>query len=124
MGLLIVVTIGRILVRKGVRFYHCHVGERDVVVIAYYADLCDMARMCDASFNACKSHREQLQYINGHFGMDLNVDELTNQLEQISYSQQSLADEELLRMLALLKQVRKNIWKTADMKKRLRLCRR
>jgi len=114
----------RIGIRKGVRYYRCHFGERVVVVIAYYADLCDVIRACNDDFNACKSHREQLEYINGNFYMDIDVIEYSSKLEQISFSQHALKEEELTQLLAILKEIRRAIWRNITLQQRLRLMRR
>ncbi len=118
------VALGKIAIRKGVRYYRCHFGERVVVVIAYYADLCDVIRACNDDFNACKSHREQLEYINGNFYMNIDVIEYSSKLEQISFSQHALKEEELTQLLALLKEIRKAIWRNITLQQRLRLIRR
>lgn len=122
--LMISLSLARVLVRKGVRFYRCHIGERAIVVVAYYADLCDMIRVCDKEFNACKSHKEQLEYINTQFNMDLDVKEYSRELEQLSFSQNALAEEELIQIFEILKQMRKAIWKGVTFKQKVRLIRR
>lgn len=121
---IILIRIGCIIVRKIVRYYRCHVGETSVVIIAYYADLCDMIRICDKSFNACRSHGEQLEYINIHFNMNLNVKDCQVKLEKISFSPRGLNKIDEVHILATLKQIRKAIWKCANWKQKINLCKR
>lgn len=123
-GLSLIIAVVKILVRKGIRFYRCHIGDRAIVIVSYYADLCDMLRLCDKSFNGCKSHREQLEYINERFSLMIDIVENTNRLEQLSFSQHVLAEEELLPLSALLKEIRKQIWKSANFRNRIRLLKR
>lgn len=122
--LMLTIALARITVRKGSRFYRCHIGKQAVVIVSYYADLCDMLRVCDQSFNACKSHREQLKYINEHLAMMLDIEETTCRLEQLSFSLNVLKEDEMLHLLGVLKQVRKRIWKCANFRNRIRLMKR
>lgn len=122
--LLIVVIIGRILIRKLIRFYRCHVGKRQCVLVMYYADLCDMCRECNPTFNACRSHKEQLQYMNEHYGMCLSVEDLSIQIEAISYSNHQQDEQQMLQLLKTMKQIRKAIWKNSGLRQRIRLCKR
>ena len=124
LALMLTIAIGKVVVRKGARYYRCHVGDRTMVVIAYYADLCDVIRVCNDDFNACKSHREQLEYINGNFYMDIDVTEYSCILERISFSEHSLEEEELTQLLAILKQVRKAVWQNINNRQKIRLIRR
>ncbi len=123
-ALMLFIAVGKVVVRKGIRYYHCHVGERAMVVIAYYADLCDAIRVCNDDFNVCKSHKEQLEYINGNYYMNIDVIEFSRKLEQISFSQHSLEEEELMQLLAVLKGIRKAIWQNINFQQKMRLIRR
>ena len=123
-GCVLLVCTGKVVVRKVVRFYHCNTGTPSVMVVVYYADLCDMLRWCDKDFNACRSHREQLAYMNARLGMSLDVAAYSNQMEQASFSSVGLEDETAIRLKNVLKQIRKCIWKKANFRQRIRLCRR
>ncbi len=113
-----------IIVRKAKRFYSCHMGAQDAMMVAYYADLCDMIRVCNRDFNACRSHGEQLEYMNLHFGTNLDVKSCTEWLEKLSFSSDGLEQEKMIQLLAILKQVRKAIWKNVTFRQRIRLSRR
>lgn len=126
-GVLILVVIIRItiiLCRKIMRYCRCHMGERSVAVVAYYADLCDMIRTCNQDFNACRSHAEQLEYMNVHFDTALDVATCSYQIEKFSFSSTGLEADELMRLMAVLKQIRKAIWKHVNWKQKIRLCKR
>lgn len=122
--LILVIGVGRIVLRKSVRYYRCHVGEKTIVAVAYYADLCDMMRLCNSDFNQCRSHTEQLEYINQHFDLDLDVMECSFKLEKLSFSQTGLEEAIVTELLAVLKRVRKAIWKNADFRQKIRLWKR
>ncbi|MBE5942600.1 MAG: transglutaminase domain-containing protein [Lachnospiraceae bacterium] len=116
--------IAMLLARKTIRFYRCHVGERKENIIAYYADLCDMIRVLDASFNSCRSHKEQLMYMKEHYALMLDVTMCCEQLEEISFSEHLMDDTQLQVLYGLLRTIRKSIWKNADWKKCLQLIKR
>ncbi len=123
-GVILVMGIGRVAVRKTIRHYHCHAGATSAILVFYYADLCDMLRVCNLEFNTCRSHKEQIEYMNQHFALELDVQDCTDKLEKASFSMQGLTEEEMKPLLATLKQVRKAIWKCANVRQKLRLCRR
>ena len=51
-----------------------------------------MIRVLDASFNSCRSHKEQLMYMKEHYALMLDVTMCCEQLEEISFSEH-LMDE-------------------------------
>lgn len=122
--LLVLVQMMVIICRKVIRFFRCHVGEDAVITIAYYADLCDMIRVCNRDFNTCRSHAEQLEYMNSHFYTSIDVETCSYWIEKLSFSSNGLEQEELAQLLAILKQVRRAIWKRVTFKQRIRLCKR
>lgn len=93
-------------------------------MIAAYADVCDMIRLCDSDFNRCRSHMEQLGFISRQYDISFDKEEMGKQLERISFSQDSAAAEELEELWALIRRVRKRIWKTVNLRKKLALCKR
>ncbi len=121
---LFVWRIAMVLARKTVRLYRCHVGERKEVIIAYYADLCDMIRTLDSSFDSCRSHREQLMYMKEHYVLMLDVTTCSEQLEEISFSEHLMDEEQLQVLYSLLRMIRKSIWKHTDWKNCLQLIKR
>lgn len=112
------------MVRKGVRFYHCHFGSISVVLIAYYADLCNMIRVCDVEFNACRSHKEQLEYMKAHYFVQIDELVVGRLLEQLSFSESEPEEAALLELRETLKQIRKAIWKNAGFRQRMQLWKR
>lgn len=123
-AIILLAGICRILLRKLKRYYRCHVGEQSDVIIAYYADLCDMLRVCDRDFNKCRSHAEQLQYMNSYLKLDLDVKDCSLKLEKLSFSPAGLEKSDEMSLYIILKQVRKVIWKYADSRQKMRLYRR
>lgn len=123
-GVILLISTGRIAFRKLKRFYRCHVGEKSIVVVEYYADLCDMMRVCNSDFNKCRSHAEQLEYINRQFDMVLDVEHCSFQIEKLSFSPTGLEEEEMINLLTILKRVRKTIWKYASFRQKICLCKR
>lgn len=121
---ILLLSTGRIVLRKLIRCYRCHVGEKSIVVVEYYADLCDMMRVCNSDFNKCRSHAEQLEYMNRHFDIALDVEECSFKIEKLSFSPTGLEEEEMMRLLKVLKKVRKAIWKYANFRQKIRLCKR
>lgn len=121
-GVVLIISIGRIVFRKVIRYYRCHIGERSIVIVAYYADLCDMMRVCDSEFNACRSHAEQLDYMNRRFLVALDVQKCSFQIEKLSFSLNGLEEEEMRNLLSTLKRVRKAIWKYSNVRQIIRLC--
>lgn len=117
----IVIMLLRVLIRKVIRYLKCHQKNRRDAVIARYADICDMIRMCDESFNHCRSHREQLEYINSKYGLSVDVEDVKEQLESMSFHDEypdDLAADDLYRLIAA---IHKQIVKSAKLKLKIRL---
>ena len=93
-------------------------------MIAVYADLCDILRMCDIQFNACKSHKEQLIYMQERGYTDEEIVSLAKEMERVSYSNEVISEEICMHIRKILKQIRKNIWSQASFKKKMRWIRR
>ncbi len=113
-----------LLTGKIIRYYRCHVGERKEIIIVYYADLCDMIRTLEDAFDSCRSHKEQLMYMKEHYMLMLDVETCSTLLEEISYSEHVMTDEQLQILYGVLREIRKSIWKHADWKQRMRLAKR
>ncbi len=114
----------RMVVRKIKRYARCHQKNQREALICLYADICDMLRLCDASFNSCSSHLGQLQYMKNHGITILQEQELSEQLEKLSYSLPGISDAEMQTLKPILMKIRKEIWKKAGVLQRLRLYRR
>ncbi len=122
--LFVLVYLLKLLIRKTVRILRCNQKNQREAVIASYADICDMIRLCDQRFNSCRSHKEQMLYMSAHYCNIENRDKLCEDLEQISFSQAEAAGNVLDSLSAMIKKVRKAIWKKEKIRNRLRLCKR
>lgn len=116
--------VGRLVVRKGVRYAKCHQRNRKEAVIACYADVCDMIRVCDEQFNACRSHHEQMMYISAHYCIIEEREKMCDCLEQASFSEDNVSSEILQALSDMIQQIRKSIWKTERLRNRIRLWKR
>ena len=123
-GILIVIAVLRIVIRKIKRYRKCHQKNAREALIAVYADLCDILRMCDMQFNACKSHKEQLIYMQERGYTDEEIVSLAKEMERISYSNEVITEGSCMHIRKILKQIRKNIWRQASFKKKMRWIRR
>lgn len=118
------IYVVRIMVRKGIRYARCHQKDEREAVIACYADICDMIRLCDKEFNACRSHQEQMIYISDHYFAIAEREKMCECLEQASFSRMDVSKEILLSLSDMIKQIRKAIWKTERLRNRIQLCKR
>lgn len=114
----------RILLRKWFRFRECHQKDEREAVIACYADICDMLRVCSSEFDLCRSHIEQLDFISRMYKINFDKEEICRKIEEISFSNEVCNKEELEELAAFIITVRKMIWKQADFKNKLALCKR
>jgi hypothetical protein len=123
-ALIILIHLVRLIVRKLKRYRLCHQENESEAVIARYADLCDMLRTCDSSFDYCKSHREQLAYMQKRYQVAMEVDRICQEIERLSFSRETVDGETLAELKSVLGEVRKAIWRLAKMKERVRLAKR
>lgn len=114
----------RMILRKWRRYRRCHQSDEKEAVIACYADICDMIRVCNSDFDVCRSHIEQLDFIERTYKIKFDKEEICQQIEKISFSAEIGKEEELEEIRTLLGMVRKMIWEQADFKKKLALCKR
>lgn len=123
-AVMVLLSGGRLVFRKWCRYQRCHQKNRAEAVIALYADLCDMLRICDASFAYCKSHMEQLVYMGAQYEISMDYERICEQLEQISFSREPLLKEQTEEIRKLLKQVKKAVWKNVSWSYKAALFRR
>ena len=123
-AVVLLVGVGRISVRKILRYKKCHQKDKKEAVIASYADVCDMIRVCDPDFALCRSHLEQLAFIGGHYHITFDKEIICHLIEQISFSKQEVSEKELETLTHIIGETRKTIWKRAGIKKKAALCRR
>lgn len=117
----VIVVLLRISIRKIKRYRLCHQENKRDAVIARYADICDMLRLSDASFNGCRSHKEQLLYIASKYDVRFDVEDIKIKLERMSfhdeYPEGNVTDE----LCELIASVRKQIIKSSKLKMKIRL---
>lgn len=123
-ALLIAIYIGQLAVRKGRRYMRCHQKDGREAAVACYADICDMIRVCDAGFDACRSHGEQLLYISSRYYAIPEPEKVCGQLEQISFGESFVSVEILQEVVELTRQIRRAVWKKEKIKNKIRLCKR
>lgn len=123
-AIILLVGAGRIGVRKLLRYRKCHQRDKKEAVIASYADVCDMIRVCEPDFSFCRSHLEQLTFISLQYQMVFDKETICQLIEQISFSKQPISEEELEQLVRLISGIRKMIWKRVNIRKKAALCRR
>ncbi len=121
---ILIFMIGKIGIRKVVRYKRCNQKNLTEAVIASYADICDMVRVCDDDFNLCRSHMEQLEFIISRYSFAIEKETVCQWLEQISFSTKNVSNEEIKTLRSLLHGMRKAIWKAVSLRKKLALCKR
>ncbi len=114
----------RVLLRKGRRYLLCHQKDRQEAMIARYADVCDMLRICHGDFDRCRSHEEQIAFMEDRYGMDVNRQTMTEWLEQASFSVRRLEEEQLKEVEQFVREAGRRVRKTAGLRKRMRLWKR
>ena len=120
----ILLVFVRIYIRKIKRYLLCHQSNMRDAVIARYADICDMIRVCDDDFNSCRSHKEQLQYMKERYDEQIDVDNVKSELERISFHDEYLDEQRLKALCDMILFIRKRIIKNANIKVRFALWKR
>lgn len=110
--------------RKISRYRLCHQKNIQEALVAQYANLCDMLRLCDTAFCACRSHREQLQYMVDRYAIAVDITECCELMERISYSGQKASEQEITKMGEVVREVSRAVWKQAKFAQRIQLCKR
>lgn len=126
-GLMLVVLVVRlicIIIRKCIRYAQIHQKDKREGLIMFYADICNMLRVCYKDFNSCRSHYEQLEFMREHHVMDENSRSLSDRLELISYSPKDISPEALQELQNILKKIQEAIRKQASFKQRMKLWKR
>ncbi|MGN0437045.1 MAG: transglutaminase domain-containing protein [Lachnospiraceae bacterium] len=123
-GCIFVIRMLIIFLRKLLRFLSYHQKNKREALVLYYADVCDMLRIVDGTFDACKSHKEQLLYMKEHGMLQEDVSTLSQQLELITYSEYDVGESEIKRIISVLKNVKKAIWNQVSFGKRVALWKR
>ena len=93
-------------------------------MIARYADVCDMIRVCDFDFDGCRSHKEQLQYMNEKYEAGMDTEVVKSQLEKMSFHDEYLDEQQLDKLCEMISFIRKQIIRHAGFKTRLALWKR
>ncbi|MCM1180210.1 MAG: transglutaminase-like domain-containing protein [Clostridium sp.] len=121
---MLLISGGKLIYRKWRRYRKCHQKNQAEAVVAYYADLCDMLRICDDSFAYCRNHMEQLVYMQTQYGIHIECEQICEQLERISFGGQPLLETQLDELRGLLKQIRKAVWEQVSWRYKAALFRR
>ncbi len=120
----IILAFIKIILRSIRRYRLCNQHNRRDAVIARYADVCDMIRVCDKAFDGCRSHREQLLYMQKMYGVLMDADRLTVQLEKMSFHDEYPDEQQLDEICNILMTIKKAILKKAGFRNRFKLWRR
>ena len=120
----IVWNIVRILIHKVRRYRVCHQEDLREAIVARYADLCDMIRVCDVTFDACKSHKEQMVYMKERYGMPDEAQAFADRVEAISFSKHIIEENELMQVGKMIRIIQKLVWEKAKMGDKIKLCKR
>lgn len=120
----IILAFLKVILRSIRRYRLCNQQNRRDAVIARYADVCDMIRVCDDSFDGCRSHREQLLYMQKMYDAPQDADRLTVQLEKMSFHDEYLDEQQLDEICNILMMIKKAVLKKAGFRNRLKLWRR
>lgn len=123
-GVILGFQIIKVVIRKIKRFVLTHQKDKRERLVAYYADLCNMLRVCDRYFDDCKSHREQLGYMKERQLMKEDIIWLSRQLEIVTYSEKAVDDELLKQLTMILRNIRRAVWKQASFHNRIKLWKR
>ncbi len=122
--LLILIYMIGIAIRKFRRYRICHQKNAREAVIAYYADTCNMIRTCDKTFDHCRSHMEQLDYMERQYTLVFEKENLCKEIERISFSMENAENAEIEKIRSFIDEVRKKIRKTAKFGQRVKLWKR
>ena len=120
-GCSLIVLIVRMMCRKIKRYSLCHQENIRDAIIARYADLCDMIRMCDKAFDDNRSHKEQLLYISSKYNIEFDEEDVKTRLEKMSYHDEMPDKEAFEYLCKLMELIRKEIVKNCGLKLRLKL---
>lgn len=117
----LLVAFIRIIMRKARRYRLCNQKNMRDALIARYADICDMIRLCDENFDSLRSHKEQLVYMNERYEAKMDVDRIKEMLERMSFHDEYLEDSRNEELAGLIAFIRKQIIKKASLKTKLKL---
>lgn len=124
LSVILVFQILKVFIRIIRRFALTHQKDKRERLVAYYADLCTMLRICDRYFDDCKSHREQLSYMEERQLMKEDIIWLSRQLEIVTYSEKTVDEELLKQLILILKNIRRAVRKQASFTNRIKLWKR
>lgn len=100
-------------------FHHRQEKER---LLAEYHILCEMVRSIREEFNACFSHKEQLQWLVKEFDMEIeDIEQQVKVLEGISYSCGQMEEVVLKEQRAELRALQKQIMHKCSLKEKIKI---
>lgn len=109
-----------LLYRKIKRYQRCHAKDVQEACIARYADICDIIRMYDPSYNLCRSHKEQLHFIKEHYKTAFDEEKICKWLEYISFSPNTILEEDMAELENILAAWKKALWKHAGVRQKIK----
>lgn len=117
-------SLVRVMHKRLRRYLLCHQKDEQEAMIARYADVCEMLRICHDDFDGCRSHGEQIAFMRDRYGITVNSQEMTGMLEQASYSLIRLENQQLQQAEEFIRETGKCIRKAANFRTRMRLWKR
>lgn len=84
-GSAVLLRIIMVCCRMLIRYRKFHQENAVEALIARYADICNMLRICDEEFVRCRNHYEQLTFIVQRYQIDLNIHDFCKLLEMLSF---------------------------------------
>lgn len=122
--LLFMYRLTKILIRKRMYYQACHQENKKEAIVANYVNLCEMLRICHLEFDLCRNHMEQFRFVCQKYGVEENVEKMTKFMEEISFSNTVVSEENMEFVLCFIKKVRKMIWRKATWKEKIKLIKR
>ena len=122
--LFMIAALLRIVIRKVRRYMRCNQENRRDALIARYANICDMERLCDKDFDKCRSHKEQLEYMRKKYDLAYDVDSTKEELEKMSFHDEYLKEEQLDSLSEIIQNISRSIYKNAELRIKIKLLKR
>ncbi len=113
--------LGKMTIRKVKRYKSCHQKDEREALIACYANICDMERMCNEEFYLCGSHLEQLKLFAAKYQQAFDLKNICEIIERVSFSRQGIEAEEYEMTMSCINELKRAIYHNANMLLKLRL---
>ncbi|MCR5700639.1 MAG: hypothetical protein K6G76_00660 [Lachnospiraceae bacterium] len=119
--LVVLIYIVRIIIRKIRRYMLMHQTNKRDALIARYSYVCDLLRVCNDDFDKYRSHRDQLTFMKETYDVDMDIDEVTELIERMSFHDDMSDEETFNRISQLMHVIKKNIKKKSSLKNRVKM---